>query len=77
MIEPITSLADLEFRAKTDNSYKKLAVLGLNSFGFTYKSYSHAIKKLHFIKTNWGYMDCVYITERINGYRRYISKKLY
>lgn len=49
-ITPVTSLADLEFKVKTDKHYEQLAILGCKSITFgasRIKTYKYAIKKLY------------------------------
>jgi hypothetical protein len=46
-ITKVTSLADLEFKAKTDRHYQQLAILGCKSFNCNIKTYPAAIRRLH------------------------------
>jgi len=71
-IEPVTSLADLEFKAKADKHYEQLAVLGCKSIMYgtcRIRTYKNAIKKLHEIAVaNRGYADsCQFIMKHVNS----------
>src|SRR5579862_5085853 len=47
-ILPITSLADLTFKASTDERYQQLAILGCRSLDcFGVRTFEHAMEKLH------------------------------
>lgn len=75
MITPVTSLADLEFKAKTDKRYEQLAILGCKSVTYgnsRIKTYKNAIKKLHQIavESKSFYQDshcCDFIMQYINS----------
>ncbi len=69
-IKPVTSLADLEFRAKTDKHYQQLAILGCRSWeGSNVKLYSTAIKRIHDIAVNYNPNSCQTIVNHINSHR--------
>jgi len=66
-IPPVTSLADLEFKAKTDRHYQQLAILGYNSIEHAnVKLYSTAIERLHKMAVSYGYGVCVPIIKYVN-----------
>jgi len=73
-IAPVTSLADLEFKAKTDDNYKQLAILGCGGFGYNVKLYTTAIKRLNTTSTSLSESSCSYVTREINYYRDKLSE---
>jgi hypothetical protein len=78
-INAVTSLADLEFKAKTDPHYKQLAVLGCRRLGYFYKSYPHAIKKLHTIAQKpsaFGEVSCSRVIYEVNLCRGNIVREV-
>ena len=71
-IDPITSLADLEFKAKTNKYYKQLAIIGCNQYMFGNKkvrTYPAAIKALHIISINHNPNSCDAVVYGVNSYR--------
>lgn len=70
-IKPVTSLADLEFKAKTDPYYRQLAILGCKSliWNCNIKTYPNAIKKIHEISIGNNPESCDETICYINVYR--------
>ena len=66
-IPPVTSLADLEFKAKKSVYYKQLAVLGVQRIGYCgIKTYPSAIKRLHRIAVERDGSTCDVVVYDIN-----------
>ncbi len=66
-IKPVTSLADLEFKAKTDKHYQQLAILGCRTWdGSRIRLYSTAIKKLQESSVGYNPHSCQSIVKVIN-----------
>ncbi len=66
-IPPVTSLADLEFKAKTDRHYQQLAILGCRAWGGSnVKLYSTAIKRLHAISVGCNPNSCKVVIGHVN-----------
>lgn len=69
-IPKITSLADLEFKAKTNPYYRQLARMALEQLGWHQiaKQYPQSIEKLFQLSKNHGFIDCSPYTNHINGF---------
>ena len=67
-IKQVTSLADLEFKAKTDRHYQQLAILGCRSLDYNsrVKTYPAAIRRLHKIAFENNPESCSQIIEYVN-----------
>lgn len=66
-IKPVTSLADLEFKAKTDKHYQQLTILGCAELGYpNIKVYANAIKRLHKISINHNPDSCQTVINYVN-----------
>lgn len=74
-IPPITSLANLEFKAKADPYYRQLASLALENLGWyeLAKQYPQSIEKLFQLSNNRGDVDCMAYTNHINLFRTRIT----
>jgi len=66
IIGPVTSLADLEFKARTNKYYKQLAILGCDRIGYNISNYERVMKRLHWCSVHWGYPSCEPIIQEIN-----------
>jgi len=68
-IKPVTSLADLEFKAKADKHYEQLAILGCKSLDWNsrIKTYPAAIKKLHQVAVNHDPNSCQAVIYHVNS----------
>ena len=64
IIDPVTSLADLEFKVKTNKYYKQLAILGCRRIGYYVRTYELAMKNLHI--SAGGFKSCEPIIQEVN-----------
>ena len=67
-IKQVTSLADLEFKAKTDRHYQQLAILGCRSLDYNsrVKTYPAAIRRLHKIAFDNNPDSCSAVIHHVN-----------
>ena len=67
-INKVTSLADLEFKAKTDRHYQQLAILGCRSLDYNsrVKTYPAAIRRLHAIALGNNPDSCETVIHHVN-----------
>ena len=67
-INKVTSLADLEFKAKTDRHYQQLAILGCKSLDYNsrVKTYPAAIRRLHKIAFENNPECCSAVIHHVN-----------
>ncbi len=67
-ITKVTSLADLEFKAKTDRHYQQLAILGCKSLDYNscVKTYPAAIRRLHKIAFENNPECCSAVIHHVN-----------
>ena len=65
-IKPVTSLADLEFKAKNDKNYQQLAILGCRLLRSTCKTYTGAIKKIYQISLEHDPDSCTDVINILN-----------
>lgn len=73
-LKAITSLADLEFKAKTDEHYQQLAILGAQSLGYhSAKDYQTAIEKLHYCSLNHNPESCEAVVREVNHYLSHVK----
>jgi hypothetical protein len=83
MIDRVTSLADLFFKAKTNPDYVRLCILSANSFGILSSKFYNttkivetledAIEALILKQKSFGEdYNCSYLTDRVNAKRKYL-----
>ena len=75
-IKAVTSLADLEFKAKTNKRYQQLAVMGCRSIEWGLRknvAYTTAMEKLHKFSIENDPESCDYVVDIINRNRHRIK----